>query len=52
LGVRPKTDDFALQNIYAARFKEMKTGRNVSESSKEGYGSKMSVFPMTIMMIQ
>jgi hypothetical protein len=29
-----------------AKFKEVKTGCNLTEYSKEGYGSKMAVFPV------
>jgi hypothetical protein len=29
----------------------MKTGRNLAESSKEGYGSKKAVLPMMMMMM-
>jgi hypothetical protein len=31
-----------------AKSKEMKTGCNLAESSKEGYGSKRAVLPMMI----
>jgi hypothetical protein len=31
--------------------KEVKTGCNLVESSKEGYGSKMAVLPITMMMM-
>jgi hypothetical protein len=29
----------------------VKTGCDLAESSKEGYGSKMAVLPMTMMMV-
>jgi hypothetical protein len=32
--------------MTAAKFKEVKTGCNLAESSKEGYGSKRAVLPM------
>jgi hypothetical protein len=45
LGVGRKADDFALRKKYfVAKFKGMKTGSNVAESSKEGYGSKSGCF--------
>jgi hypothetical protein len=33
-----------VKKITVARSKEVKTGRNLAESSKEGYGSKTAVF--------
>jgi hypothetical protein len=35
-----KDDNLACKNIIVAKSKEMKTGSNLAESSKEGYGSK------------
>jgi hypothetical protein len=32
-----------------AKYREVKTGSNLTESSKEGYGSKRAVLPMTMM---
>jgi hypothetical protein len=39
------------KKIIVAKFKEMKTGCNLVESSKEGYGSKRAVLPMMMMMM-
>jgi hypothetical protein len=36
--------------IIVAKCKELKTGCNLNESSKEGYGSKRAVLPMIMMM--
>jgi hypothetical protein len=38
------------KTIIVAKSKEVKTGCNLTESSKERYGSKKAVFPM--MMIE
>jgi hypothetical protein len=34
------------------KFKEVKTGCNLAESSKEGCGSKRAVLPMMMMMMR
>jgi hypothetical protein len=39
------------RKITVAKSKEVKTGSNLAESSKEGYGSKRAVLPMMMMMI-
>jgi hypothetical protein len=39
------------KNITVAKTKEVKTGYNMAEFSKEGYGSKRPVLPMMMMMI-
>jgi hypothetical protein len=44
------------KKITVAKSKEVKTGwsklkTKLAESSKEGYGSKVAVLPMTMMMI-
>jgi hypothetical protein len=39
------------KKIIVAKFKEVKTGCILAESSKKGYGSKRSVFPMMMMMM-
>jgi hypothetical protein len=31
------------------KFKEVKTGSNLAESSKEGFGSKSALLPMVVM---
>jgi hypothetical protein len=52
LGAGRKADDFSLQKkIVVAKFKEVKIGSNLAESSKGGHGSKLAVLPMMIMMI-
>jgi hypothetical protein len=38
------------KKIIVAKSKEVKTGSNLSESSKEGYGSKTAVLPEVVMM--
>jgi hypothetical protein len=38
-------------NISVAKYKEMKTRCNLTESSKKGYGSKRAVLPMMMMMM-
>jgi hypothetical protein len=37
--------------ITAVKFKEVKTGCNLVEPSKEGYGSKLAVLPVMMMMM-
>jgi hypothetical protein len=39
------------KRIIVARFKQMKTGCNLAEFSKEGYGSKGAVLPLMMMMM-
>jgi hypothetical protein len=39
------------KRVTVAKFKEVKTGSNLAESSKEYYGSKRAVLPMMKMMI-
>jgi hypothetical protein len=39
------------KQITVAKSKEVKTGSNLAESSKEGYGSKRVVLPMMMMMM-
>jgi hypothetical protein len=36
------------ENITVPKCKEAKTGHNLAESSKEGYGSERAVLPMMI----
>jgi hypothetical protein len=54
LGVARKAYDLALQkkkkNIIA-KSKEVKTGCNLAESSKESNGSKRAVLPMMMMIL-
>jgi hypothetical protein len=38
------------QKIIFAKTKEVKTGSNLAESSKEGYGSKTAVLTTTVMI--
>jgi hypothetical protein len=38
------------KEIIAAKSKEVKTGCNLAESSKEGYGSERAVLLMMVMM--
>jgi hypothetical protein len=40
---------FLSENIIVAKSREVKTGSNLVESSKEGYGSKGAVLPMMMM---
>jgi hypothetical protein len=40
------------KRIIVAKSKEVKTGCNLAEFSKEGYGSKRAVLPITMMMKQ
>jgi hypothetical protein len=51
LGVGRKADDLVLWKNIVAKYKEAKTGSNLAESSKEGYGSKSAVLPMMMMMM-
>jgi hypothetical protein len=37
-----------IKKIIVTNSKEVKTGCNLAESSKEGYGSKRAVLPMII----
>jgi hypothetical protein len=46
-----KAADLALQKILIAKSKEVKTGCNLAETSKEGCGSKLADLPMTMMMM-
>jgi hypothetical protein len=39
------------KNVTIAKFKEVKPGSNLTEFSKEGYGSKSAVSPTLMMMI-
>jgi hypothetical protein len=41
------------KKIIIKKYKEVNTGRNLAESSKEGYGTHRAVLPMmlTMMMI-
>jgi hypothetical protein len=39
------------EKIVVAKSKEMKPGSNLTESSEQGYGSKMAVSPMMMMMM-
>jgi hypothetical protein len=39
------------KKIIVAKCKEVKTGCNLAESSKEGYGPKRVVLPMMMMMM-
>jgi spore maturation protein SpmB len=39
------------KKITVAKSRQVKTGSNLAESSKEGYGSKRAVLPMVMMMI-
>jgi hypothetical protein len=39
------------KKIIAAKSKEVKSGCNLVESSKEGYGSKRAILPTTMMMM-
>jgi hypothetical protein len=48
LDARPTT--LPCKQIIVAKSKEVKTGCNLAESSKEGYGSKRAVLPMMMMM--
>jgi hypothetical protein len=41
---------FALKKNIVAKSKEVKTGCNMAQSSKEDCGSKRAVLPMLIMM--
>jgi hypothetical protein len=50
LGVGRKADNYALKYIIA-KSRKVKTGCNLAESSKEGYGSKRAVLPVIMMMI-
>jgi hypothetical protein len=51
LGVGCKADDLALQKeITVAKSKEVKTGCNLAESCREGYGSKRTVLLMMVMI--
>jgi hypothetical protein len=51
LGVGRKADDLALKmKIIFAKYEEAETGSNLAKSFKEGYGSKMGVLPMVIMI--
>jgi hypothetical protein len=38
--------------ITVAKSKEVKTGFNLAETSKEGYGSRRAVLPMMMLMIK
>jgi hypothetical protein len=40
------------KKINVAKSKEVKTGLNLAESSKEGYGSKRALFPMIMTMVK
>jgi hypothetical protein len=52
LGVGRKADGLALlKKFIVAKSKEVKTGCNLAESSKEGCGSKRVVLPIMMMMI-
>jgi hypothetical protein len=39
------------EKIIVAKYKEAKTGSDLAESSKEGYGSKSAVLTTTTMMV-
>jgi hypothetical protein len=39
------------KNIIVSKSKEVKTGSNLAESSKEGYVSRSAVLPMMMMMM-
>jgi hypothetical protein len=39
------------KNIIVAQSKEVKTGSNLAESSKEGYGSERTDLPLMMMMM-
>jgi hypothetical protein len=39
------------KSINVAKSKEVKTGSNLGDFSKEGYGSKSAVLPTTTMMM-
>jgi hypothetical protein len=49
LEARPTT--LLCKQIIVAKSKEVKTGSNLAESSKGGYGSKSAVLPMMVMMM-
>jgi spore maturation protein SpmB len=50
LDARPKTCLVKKGNIVA-KFKEVKTESNLTESSKEGFGSKTAILPVMIIML-
>jgi hypothetical protein len=47
----PKLATLLCKKIIVAKSKEVKTGCNLAESSKEGYGSKRAVLLMILMMV-
>jgi hypothetical protein len=52
LGVGRKADGpCSVNKIVVAKSKELKNRSNLAESSKEGYGSKRAVLPVTKMMM-
>jgi hypothetical protein len=51
LGVRRKAGDLALRKNYCCEIRKVKTGCNLAESSKEGYGSKRAVLLMMMMVL-
>jgi hypothetical protein len=46
-----KANDIALQKIIIVKFKEVKTGCDLAEYSKEHYDSKRALLPVTTMVI-
>jgi hypothetical protein len=45
-----KADDLSLQRNYCCEIQRSENWIKSAESSKEGYGSKMAVLPMIMMM--
>jgi hypothetical protein len=52
LGLGHKVDDLTVhKKIVVTKSKEVKTGRDLAESFKEGCGSRRAVFPVILMMM-
>jgi hypothetical protein len=49
---RVRLTTFLCKNLLLQNPKNIKTGSNLAESSKEGYGSKKTVLPMMTMMMK